>query len=165
MTKLRAPLSFAQAIKRIGGVVEFKDCAALVGRSVRAVQLWSEDDRDGCPTLEQAFALDLAYRKAGGEGAPILESYAAQLDVAIADELACRTRLIAIIGDTAQECGEAYKHALVVAMPGATPAEVHRAITETEEAAGRITALLRSLTRFLKPAGVAGAGTMGGTQL
>jgi len=164
MTNVRAPLTFAQAVTRIAGVVHFKECARIVRRSVRAVRYWSEEEKPGCPTLVQAIALDLAYRRAGGEGAPIFESYAAQLDVAIADEIACRNQLLAMIGTAAAECGEAYKHALVVAAPGVTPAQVHRAITETEEAAGVMSALLRSLTRFLKPAGVAGSGSFGGAE-
>jgi hypothetical protein len=164
MTKVRAPLTFAQAITRVAGVVGWPAMAALTGRTERTVRYWSEDDQDGCPTLDQAFALDVAYRAAGGEGAPILESYAAQLDVHIAEIPACREELTTVIGSVAQEVGDAIHHALVVAVPGASPAQVHRAITETEEAQGRLTMLVRRLASFLTPAGGAGAGSMGGAQ-
>ena len=163
MTKQRPALSFAQAITRIAGVIGFEAAAKLVGRSDRAVRYWTEDDKDGEPTLSQALALDAAYRTAGGEGAPILDSYAAQLDVAIADHLASQLALTAAIGAAAQECGEAINHALAAAAPGATPAQVHRAITETEEASGRVTNLLRHLVKFLKPTAVAGSGHVGGS--
>jgi hypothetical protein len=164
MTKVRAPLTFAQAITRIAGVLGWPAMARLTGRTERTVRYWSEDDQDGCPTLNHAFKLDLAYRAAGGEGAPILESYAAQLDVAAADLPACRTDLTTTVGLVAREVGEAVYHALAVAAPGASPAMVHRAIIESEEAQGHLSALVRRLASFLNPAGVAGPGTRGGAQ-
>ncbi|HEX8446254.1 MAG TPA: hypothetical protein VF649_06535 [Sphingomonas sp.] len=164
MTKPRPALTFAQAVTRIAGLIGYPEAARLVGRSERTVRYWSEDDQDGEPRLQDALSLDLAWRAAGGDGAPILDSYAAQLDVAFADDLACRLELTTDIGLAAQDVGEAIQHALAVTASGASPAMVHRAIAETEEARGRLTSILRRLASFLKPAGVAGAGSVGGAQ-
>ena len=164
MTKPRAALTFAQAITRVCGLIGYPEAARITGRSDRAVRYWTEDDQDGQPTLTQALALDAAYRAAGGADAPILESYAAQLDVRLSDDIACRMELTAAIGTVAQEVGEALNHALAVTAPGASPAQVHRAITETQDAGGRIAVLLRRLGSFLKPAVAAGAGPVGGAQ-
>ncbi|MEI6419543.1 MAG: hypothetical protein WCO82_10770, partial [Sphingomonadales bacterium] len=80
MTKLRPPLSFDQAVTRVAGLIGWDECAALVGRSARAVRAWSDPDAEASPSIEQALVLDLAYRAMGGEGAPIFEVYAARLD-------------------------------------------------------------------------------------
>jgi len=164
MTKVRPALSFAQATTRVAGLIGYGEAARITGRSVRAVRYWTEDDRDGEPTISQALTLDAAWSAAGGEGAPILECYAVQLDVRLSDLRPCRAQLTSDIGLVAQEVGDAIHHALVVTAPGASPAAVHRAITETEQAQGHLATLVRRLGSFLKPAGVAGSGSLGGTR-
>lgn len=161
---MRSPFSFGYAIKRVADEITFPVAAKLVRRSKRAVQFWSEDDTHGTPTIAQALALDIAYQRAGGEGAPIFESYAAQLGINLYDQSACPAVLTAQIGETMKEVGEAVHAALQVVQPSATMAAVHRALYEVGEAMRCISSVGRSLNAFLKPAGVAGSGSLGGTQ-
>lgn len=160
MTKLRAPLSFSQAITRVAGLIGWDEAARVTRRAKRTVRHWSESDRHGTPTLDQAFALDRAYLAAGGEGAPILECYARQLDVAVAQSFASRAALADDIAATARESADAISCSIHVTQPGATPTAIHRAIAETEEASGAMTRLLGRLKSFL-PGNGAALETMG----
>lgn len=134
MTKLRAPLSFSLAITTIAERIGYKSAASITGRALRTIRHWSDSDRRGTPTLDRAIALDRAFIDAGGGYAPILESYARQLDVALVDAVACRTALAEDVAAASRECGDAIAHCIQALRPGATPAEILRAIVETEEA-------------------------------
>jgi hypothetical protein len=136
MTKLRAPLSFSLAITTIAGSIGWKSAARVTRRAVRTVRHWSESDRRGSPTLDQAIALDRAFIQAGGGYAPILQSYARQLDVAMIESVACRNALAEDIALASRETGDAIGHCIQALRPGASIAEIRRAIIETEEASG-----------------------------
>lgn len=149
MTKLRAPLSFSLAVTTVAGLIGWQEAARITGRAVRTVRHWSESDRHGVPTLDQAIALDSAFIAKGGGFAPILESYARQLDVAMVDVVGCRVGLAEDIAMASRETGDAIGHCIQALQPGATPAQIQRAIVETEEAdalfprlIGRLKALL-----------------------
>ncbi|HEX7856015.1 MAG TPA: hypothetical protein VF503_20220 [Sphingobium sp.] len=149
MTKPRAPLTFGLAITTIAGVIGWPEACRITKRANRTLRLWSETDKKGSPTLQQALALDAAYIAAGGERAPILESYALQIEVLLADSIACRLELAGDIAEASREAGEAIAFSIAVAQPGASPGAIHRAIAETEEAAGRFARLLARLKSFL----------------
>lgn len=149
MTKLRAPLSFSMAITRIAGLIGWEEAARIVTRAERTVRLWSESDIGGTPTLAQALALDMAYRAAGGQGAPILESYALQVEVALTDALACQLALADAIASVATESADAIASSIAVTRPGISPTLVHHAIAETEQASGALTRLVGRLKSFL----------------
>lgn len=149
MTKVRAPLSFSLAVMTVADRIGWFAAASITGRAVRTVRHWSESDRKGTPTLDQAIALDRAFILAGGGYAPILESYARQIDVAMGGVEACREALAEDIAEASRESGDAISHCIKALQPGATPAQIYRAITETEEAdaifprlIGRLKALL-----------------------
>lgn len=161
MTKVRAPLSFSQAITRVAGLIGWDEAARITRRAKRTVRYWSESDRHGTPTLDQAFALDRAYMAAGGDGAPILECYSRQLDVALTDALACKIALADDIATTARESADAISCSIYVTQPGASPTVIHRAIAETEEANVATTRLLGRLKSFL-PGNGAGQAHPGG---
>lgn len=163
MTKPRAALAFGQAITRIAGLIGWEEAARIVGRKERTVRHWSETDRKGSPTLEQAMQLDVAYIAAGGEGAPILDSYALQIEVMSANALACLQELADDIAEASREAGEAIAFSIAVAKAGAQPPAIHRAIAETEEATGQFTRLLARLKSFL-PGTVAVQGMSGETR-
>ncbi|MFT3967383.1 MAG: hypothetical protein QM690_16025 [Sphingobium sp.] len=149
MTKVRAPLSFGLAITRIAGLIGWKEAARLARRSPRTIRHWSDSEKKGTPTLEQAIALDAAYIAAGGEGAPILSAYAMQIDAALAMALACRTALVHDIAAATRETADAIAHSIQAAQPGSTPQAVYRAIAETEEGVGALHRVLARLKSFL----------------
>ncbi len=149
MTKLRAPLSFSQAITLIAGTIGWKQAARITRRSVRTVRHWSESDRRGSPTLDQAITLDRAHLAAGGDYPPILESYARQLDVHLLATMACRAVLADDIATAARETADAIACSIQVTQPGTAPAVIHRAIVEAEESSGAVLRLLARLKSFL----------------
>ncbi len=160
MTKTRAPLSFSLAITTVAGVIGWQTAARITRRSVRTIRHWSESDRHGVPTLDQAIALDRAYVAAGGAMAPILASYMLQMDVAAVDPVACRTALAEDIALLSRETGDAISHCIQALQPGSTPAEIYRAIAETQEADAVIPRLLGRLKALL-PGNGAGAEARG----
>jgi hypothetical protein len=160
MTKTRAPLSFSLAITTVAGVIGWKTAARITRRSVRTIRHWSESDKHGSPSLEQAIALDRAYVAAGGAMAPILASYMLQMDVAAVDPVACRAALAEDIALLSRETGDAISHCIQALQPGSTPAEIYRAIAETQEADAVIPRLLGRLKALL-PGNGAGAEARG----
>jgi len=161
VTKVRAPLSFSLAITTVIGVVGWTDAGRITRRANRTLRHWSESDRKGTPTLDQAIALDRAYIAAGGDYAPILESYARQLNVTLASTMACHAALGEDIAAVSRETADAIGASIQIIQPGASPTAVHRAIAETEEAGVRVTRLLGRLKSFL-PGNGAAQGLSGG---
>lgn len=159
MTKVRAPLSFALALTTVCGLIGWDRAGKIVRRKERTLRHWSESDRKGTPTLEQAIALDRAFIEQGGGFAPILESYARQLDVSLADTLACRVALGDDIALATRETGEALSYCIEALQPGASPAVIHRAIMETEQADATFPRLLRRLRSLLLGNGAARGAT------
>lgn len=155
MTKVRAPLSFALAITSICGLIGWTEAARITRRAVRSVRHWSDGDRNITPSLAQAIALDRAYIAAGGGFAPILESYARQLNVTLAPALACHAALGDDIAAVSRETADAIGASIQIIQPGASPTAVHRAIAETEEAGVHMTRLLGRLKSFLPGNGAA----------
>lgn len=154
MTKVRAPLSFSLAITAVVSVIGWDQAATLTRRAKRTVRHWSESDRKGTPTLDQAIALDRAHMEAGGDFPPILESYARQLDVTLAQSLACRAALADDITALSKETADAIGSSIPVMQPGVSHTAIHRAIAETEEVSGAATRLLGRLKSFLPGNGV-----------
>ncbi len=153
MTKIRAPLTFSLAITTAVGLIGWDEAAKITRRSKRAVRYWSESDRAPAPTLDQAMALDRAFIEAGGGFAPILESYARQLDVALANTLACRAALADDIAQASLETAGAISSSIHAMQHDASVTEIHYAIKETEEASGAVTRLLTRLRSFLPGTG------------
>jgi hypothetical protein len=160
MTKLRAPLSFSLAITTAVGLIGWDQAARLTRRSKRAVRYWSESDKASLPTLDQAMALDQDFLARGGGFAPILESYARQLNISLVDTLACREALADDIAQVSLESADAISSSIHVTLPGASPTEIYHAIKETEEASGAMNRLLTRLKSFLHSNGAA-QGTAG----
>lgn len=148
MTKTRAPLSFSLAITTVVGQIGWAEAARITKRAVRTVRHWSESDKHGTPTLDQAIALDRAFIEAGGDFAPILESYARQLDVTLADTIG-RAALAEAIAIASRETGEAIGCCIQAMQPGASLAVIHRAIAETEEADEKFPRLIGGLKSLL----------------
>ena len=163
MTKVRDPLSFALAITSIAELIGWKTAARITRRAVRTVRHWSESDRLGLPTLDRAIALDRAFIEAGGGYAPILDSYARQLDVVVLDGAVCRDALAELISIASRETGEAIALCIQALQPGATPAVIQRAIVETGEVVGVLPRLIARLTLLL-PRNWAGREALGNSR-
>jgi len=127
--KRRVPLTTDAALARIAGQVPggWAAMATHLGREKgeSLVRKWGDPQcRERIP-FDDAIKLDLLYRDTGGDGAPMFETYAYQLDEAgmfrFADEIALG-RLAALV---IRECGEASAGLVLSAQPGADPAE-HR---------------------------------------
>lgn len=154
MTKVRAPLTFSLAITTAVGLIGWDIAAKITRRSKRAVRYWSESDKASLPTLDQAIALDRAFIAHGGGFAPILESYARQLNVALVGTHACRAGLAHDIARATQEAADAISSSVHVTLPEPSQAEIYHAIKETEEASGAMNRLLTRLKTFLPVNGV-----------
>lgn len=161
MTKVRAPLTFSLAITTVVGLIGWEQAARITRRSKRAVRYWSESDKASMPTLDQAIALDRAFIEAGETFAPILESYARQLDIALSNTLACRAALADDIAQASLETADAISSSIHAMQHGASPTQIHHAIKETEEASGAVIRLLTRLKSFL-PGNGAAHGKSGG---
>lgn len=139
MTKLRGPATFEQALVRIAGRIGYDGCAAAVGLGERQVRNWSDPDHGSHPTIVQALKLDIAYRLAGGGEAPMLASFARQLDILVDHLTPSDAAEIAAAGArAAREAGQAMGAIVLASQPGATPQAMAHAAHEIEDAPNRI---------------------------
>lgn len=157
MTKVRPPVSFADAVTRIAGRIGWDGAAQAVGKAERTVRNWSDPDTGALPTIEDALRLDAAYLAAGGAEAPIAAVFLFRLD----REAAVRAdpeQLMAATATAAREAGEAVSALVVASQPGASPQA--RAVAQ-KEIAEAIEALKETQHR-LGSSGAAGARTAEG---
>jgi len=134
MTKRRAPLTFERALSRVAGTIGWSTAADIVGKAENTVRNWSDPDTSAGVTLEAALKLDLAYRQAGGEGAPLLQCYALRLEADYDAACPDARALTVASARCAKEGGEAVEATALASLPGASDAELARAELELEEA-------------------------------
>lgn len=163
MTKLRTPLTFADAMTRVAGVIGWAEACRITGRADRTARAWSDPETRTVPPVDQAMALDAAYLAAGGEGAPFLDAYMFQLDVTRERQEACRHSLVAEVATLSRELGEAIAATLSVSLSNASPRDVHRAFAEVTQAAAALDAVQRRLASFLPSTTGSAAGNTGGS--
>lgn len=143
MTKLRDPISFELALSNIARVIGFDGCATVLGLSESAVRKMSDPDIEREICIRNARRLDAAYRRGGGAGAPMLEVYAFQLDIGGSEQVAPADAILAAIGATAKEYGEAAAAALNAVKNGVCPPSQIAALREIEEAVQSLQDLAR----------------------
>lgn len=149
MTKLREPLSVADAITEIAKTVGWEETANLVGLTVRSIAYWSDPEDPREPKLSQALALDAAYRAATkSDYAPIQAAYAHQLDVLQAP-VGNRDQLREIVGHIIKETGEA-ACAVLQATDNPDPKVQQNAVRELDEAAEVIGRARVAIVQFPK---------------
>ncbi|KAF0111574.1 MAG: hypothetical protein FD163_2508 [Hyphomonadaceae bacterium] len=110
MTKIREPMTPYWALNEIAKLIGWDGCADVVGKSESQLRKLGDHDTGRGLHFQDAIRLDAAFQKAGGNGAPLFECYAAKLGVAAAqsdDE-----NLIEVISSAIGECGEAFEAAL-----------------------------------------------------
>jgi hypothetical protein len=149
MTKVRAPLSLDGALARIAGQLpgSWAEMAKEVDRSERQVRNWGDPDVPDAIPMPAAIKLDLAFQKAGGEGAPIHDVYALLLHTARSDAFADQIDLSRHTAVAIRENAEAACAQIRCTMPGASPNDLAAAVRETEEAINAATATLAVLRR------------------
>jgi hypothetical protein len=138
MTKRRPPLSVDAALARIAGQIDgaWVEMGVITSRSESMVRAWGDPARREKIPVEDAIMLDLAFRAAGGEGAPIFETYAHQLNVEGGTWFADQVALGRYAAEVIRECGEAGSAVVLSAQPGASAAQRRQALREVEEAIG-----------------------------
>lgn len=136
MTKLRPPLSIDAALARIAGLLDrgWEQMAEVTGRKIGMIRAWADPQRRERIPVEDAIALDLAYRRAGGEGAPIFECYGAQLDAAGVEWFSSQIALGHEVTRLIKECSEAETATLLASMPGSTARDRTHALREVDQA-------------------------------
>lgn len=150
MTKVRAPLTFENALTKVAGVIGWAEAARICGFAENTVRNWSDHDTTAKLPLEAAFRLDVAFQVGGGEGAPFHECYATRLDAELLAASPCRYALLAGVAKAAREGGEAIQATIAAARPGAGPADVLIAEREIEEAIAAKNSILATLRAFAK---------------
>ena len=164
MTLARQPLTFPNAVTKISLVLGFAGMAKIVGRGERLVRKWSHPQSTAHPTVAQGVALDAAYVGAGGDCAPISETYLHLLDREICERVASRLELTAAAAKAVKETGEAVAAVLAVTHPNAGAREVHFAEGQLEEAQSAMAVVGRRLTSFHSPGAGPGVEALGGSQ-
>lgn len=133
MTKLRGPLSYDSALARIAGVIGWPAMATATGRADRTVRNWGDPDApESCP-IECAELLDLAFQAAGGDGAPMFETYARRLEIARAERFADERQLSIFTSTVAKEAGEAVAALITASLPGGSARDRTNAAQQVEE--------------------------------
>jgi len=163
VTLARDPLTFPDAITRIADHIGYDVAARAVGKSERLIRKWTHPRSAAFPSLMQALNLDAAFMAAGGDGAPILETYARLFDIEAGTTIACHLSLASAVAVAAREHGEAIEHTLQVAHPNASDRDVMRAIGSTEEASSAMAVVTRRLSAFLRRGAGPGREYRGGT--
>ena len=145
MTKRRSPLTFERALTKIAAQIGWEKAAEIVGQSVRTVRNWSDGDTGAGVRPDAALKLDVAYRAAGGDGAPLLQCYATRVETDLRVACADSVALAKLIAVAAKEGGEAIQFAVLAASPGASEADRVRAVQEIEESIAAQTNTLTTL--------------------
>lgn len=152
MTKRRPPLSVNAALDRISVQVDggWATMGAAIGVKERAVRNYGDPDRPEEISARDAITLDILFQRHGGEGAPIFETYALQLETERAEVFATQTDIARRAMTAMKETSDAERAAIACTLPGADDADRMNAIREHEEA---IRALTNTLAALKKGAG------------
>jgi hypothetical protein len=134
MTKVRQPATIEDALFRVLGLVGLEQCAALLNREPGYLRSLSDPTTRYRVTVEDALKLDVAYEAAGGQGAPIRDTYNLLYDAARAETFADKAALGRVAIDALKEGSEAQLALVVAAQPGATQADRDHAAREVQQA-------------------------------
>ncbi|WP_010185994.1 hypothetical protein [Sphingomonas sp. PAMC 26605] len=142
MTKVRAPLTFDNALARIAGLIGWAEMARVVGQAEKTVRNWGDPDTGQQPTINAAVKLDVAFQAAGGGGAPMHETYSLLLEQSRADVFADQIELGRRTCDVIREVSQAEEALVRASMPGATDTDRVCALREVEEGIASLTSTL-----------------------
>lgn len=152
MTKLRPPLTAEDALARIAGQIPggYEAMGAICGRGGRQVRKWGDPDQADDIPFGCAVKLDTAYQEHGGNGAPLHDTYALQLELAVAERFGEQHELARHSVHVAREAGEAVTAVIEASLPGADPSTWRAALKEGEEAVTALKSGMATIQRMLK---------------
>ena len=136
MTKLRTPLTPQSALLRIVALLGWDGCASLTGKSESTIKKYADHDAERELSLLDAMRLDAAYRRTGGDGLPLFETYAARMEMEAASPGEA-PKLLDAIRDAVKESSEAIDATLAMTSGGNRKQAV-REVSEAIEAFTRI---------------------------
>lgn len=148
MTLIRKPATFEKALADIAARLGWDGCADVLGKSESHLRKLGTPDTDRELSIRDAVRLDGAFRRAGGEGAPLLECYAFKLEIDLPAPAATSGTVLQFAQAIAKETGEAV--ASVIAFAGALDdpkaqqaalGEIQEAIADLQRAANHISTL------------------------
>jgi len=147
MTKRRAPLTYARALTRVAELLGWDGCAQVIertdGRPVTEnwVRKLSDPDAEREISLRNAFRLDAAYQRAGGEDAPFRDCYSLRLEMEGDTGRASTSDLMSAASVAVKETGEAMSFTLAAIENSASKEHRVRALKELEEGIASLTAM------------------------
>lgn len=134
MTIVRKPATFERALSVIADRLGWDGCADVLAKSESHIRKMGTPDTDRELSMRDAVRLDAAYRRAGGEGAPLLECYALKLDLQVTGEAPSADAMLNGAQAVAKESGEAVAAIISLARNLHDPKSQADALRETEEA-------------------------------
>jgi hypothetical protein len=141
MTIARKPATFELALANIAARLGWDGCADVLGKSESHLRKMGTPDTDRELSVRDAVRLDAAYRRAGGEGAPLLECYALKLDMQMSAPPATASTMLSGAQAVAKESGEAIAAIIELAGNVNDPKARQSALREIEEAVADLTRL------------------------
>ncbi|MBD8548030.1 hypothetical protein [Sphingomonas sp. CFBP 8760] len=151
MTKLRDPMTIENALDFVIGVLKIEHAAEVTGRERGYLRSLSDPDSRYRLTIEDALKLDLAYAAAGGDGAPLYETYGLLLGAARAKRFSCEAEIARHTVEVIREGGEAHAALVALSIPGATDADRRNALREIEQANAALTRVVHLLEQPKPP--------------
>lgn len=143
MTKARPPLTFYRALSRVADLIGWDGCAAVCAKSESTLRKYGDPDAEREISLRDAMRLDLAFARAGGDGAPLFQAYAARLEIeSLRDDDGC---FVGLAREAARESGEAIDALLGLTSGG----DAKAALKEAEEAHAAFGKSIAALKRKL----------------
>lgn len=134
MTKLRDPGTIEDAANRVIGKVTMAKAVEATGRSADYLRALTDQDKRYNLTVVDAVALDIAHIAAGGEGAPIYETYGVQMRAAHAERFSDGYRFAKLVTKVVKEFGEAGAALVAACLPGSDEDDDREAAKESQEA-------------------------------
>lgn len=142
MTKPRLPVTFDNALTAIAAQIGWPAMAGTVGQAERTVRDWGDPDTGRDVPIRSAVALDIAFQKAGGVGAPMLDTYTLLVERAREEAFFCQIELHRRTIEVIREGSEAEVALLMATLPDADEQTRRAAAREVEQ---NISALKRTL--------------------
>lgn len=146
MTLPRDPVSFAAALATIEKHLGSDVVRQIARRAQRTIDDWRHPEAPRTPPIETALALDCAWRKAGGVGAPMLDTYrrlfeaSAPIVIGVDDSQLPDLTVIAI-----KEGADAHAALLMAMQPQASERHRREAVREITEGIAALEATLPHL--------------------
>lgn len=150
MTIIRKPATFEKALQDISGLLGWDGCADVLGKSESHLRKLGTPDTDRELSIRDAVRLDAAYRRSGGEGAPLLECYGLKLDIDMPGAPACTDTMLSGAQKVAKESGEAVAAIIELSRNVHDPKALTGALKEIEDTISDLSRLANRISASLE---------------